>query len=195
MSNGEITRESAFALLKEYTKSESLIKHALAVEAVMKHFARLFNLDENDVTKWGIIGLLHDIDYEMYPQQHCKKVREILTRYGYPEEYIRAIESHGYNIVNDVKPIHKMEKVLYTVDELTGFITAVAILRPSKSLSDLSVKSVKKKWKQKSFASGVNRNVIEEGAKMLEMELDYIIEQTIIGMQQVADEIGLSGKA
>ncbi|TZE81868.1 HDIG domain-containing metalloprotein [Calorimonas adulescens] len=195
MGNREITRKSAFALLKEYTKSESLIKHALAVEAVMKHFARLFNLNENDVTKWGIIGLLHDIDYEIYPQQHCKKAREILARHGYPEEYIRAIESHGYNIVNDVKPLHKMEKVLYTVDELTGFITAVAILRPGKSLSDLGVKSVKKKWKQKGFASGVDRSVIEEGAKMLEMDLDYIIEQTIIGMQEAAEEIGLNGKA
>lgn len=195
MSETQRTRESAFELLKRYTKSESLIKHALAVEAVMKHFARLFGLGEDEVTKWGIIGLLHDLDYEMYPEQHCKKVREILTNHGYPEEYIRAIESHGYNIVNDVKPIHQMEKVLYTIDELTGLITAVAILRPSRSLVDLKVSSVKKKWKQKSFASGINRQVIEDGAKMLQMDLDYIIEQTIIGMQSVAEEIGLNGSS
>ncbi|AFK85056.1 MULTISPECIES: HDIG domain-containing metalloprotein [Thermoanaerobacterium] len=190
MENALINRDEAYRLLKEYNKSESLITHALAVEAVMRHFAKLFGEDEE---KWGIIGLLHDLDYEMYPNEHCKKVREILKERGWPEEYIHAIESHGWKLCSDVEPVHKMEKVLYTIDELTGLITATALMRPSKSILDLEVKSVKKKWKQKSFAAGVNRDVIEEGAKMLNMDLDKVIEETIIGMRSVADEIGLKG--
>ncbi|WKV09881.1 HDIG domain-containing protein [Thermoanaerobacterium sp. CMT5567-10] len=190
MENGVINREEAYALLKEYNKSESLITHALAVEAVMRHFAELFGEDQE---KWGIIGLLHDLDYEMYPNEHCKKVREILEERGWPEEYIHAIESHGWKLCTDVEPVHKMEKVLYTIDELTGLITATALMRPSKSILDLEVKSVKKKWKQKSFAAGVNRDVISEGAELLGMDLDKVIEETIIGMRNVADEIGLKG--
>ncbi|HHV73056.1 hydrolase [Thermoanaerobacterium sp. PSU-2] len=190
MENALINRDEAYKLLKEYNKSESLITHALAVEAVMRHFAELFGEDQE---KWGIIGLLHDLDYEMYPNEHCKKVREILKEHGWPEEYIHAIESHGWKLCSDVEPVHKMEKVLYTIDELTGLITATALMRPSKSILDLEVKSVKKKWKQKSFAAGVNRDVIEEGAKMLNMDLDKVIEETIIGMRSVADEIGLKG--
>ncbi|MGF7400368.1 HDIG domain-containing protein [Thermoanaerobacterium thermosaccharolyticum] len=190
MENALINRDEAYALLKEYNKSESLITHALAVEAVMRHFAELFGEDEE---KWGIIGLLHDLDYEMYPNEHCKKVREILKERGWPEEYIHAIESHGWKICTDVEPVHKMEKVLYTIDELTGLITATALMRPSKSILDLEVKSVKKKWKQKSFAAGVNRDVIAEGAELLGMDLDKVIEETIIGMRDVADEIGLKG--
>ncbi|MBP2071212.1 HDIG domain-containing metalloprotein [Thermoanaerobacterium butyriciformans] len=190
MENGVINREEAYALLKEYNKSESLITHALAVEAVMRHFAELFGEDQE---KWGIIGLLHDLDYEMYPNEHCKKVREILEERGWPEEYIHAIESHGWKLCSDVEPVHKMEKVLYTIDELTGLITATALMRPSKSILDLEVKSVKKKWKQKSFAAGVNRDVIAEGAELLGMDLDKVIEETIIGMRNVADEIGLKG--
>ncbi|AEF17934.1 MULTISPECIES: HDIG domain-containing metalloprotein [Thermoanaerobacterium] len=190
MENALINRDEAYKLLKDYNKSESLITHALAVEAVMRHFAELFGEDEE---KWGIVGLLHDLDYEMYPNEHCKKVREILKERGWPEEYIHAIESHGWKLCSDVEPVHKMEKVLYTIDELTGLITATALMRPSKSILDLEVKSVKKKWKQKSFAAGVNRDVIEEGAKMLNMDLDKVIEETIIGMRSVADEIGLKG--
>ncbi|AGB19867.1 HDIG domain-containing metalloprotein [Thermoanaerobacterium thermosaccharolyticum] len=190
MENALINRDEAYALLKEYNKSESLINHALAVEAVMRHFAELFGEDKE---KWGIIGLLHDLDYEMYPNEHCKKVREILERHGWPDDYIHAIESHGWKICTDVEPIHKMEKVLYTIDELTGLITATALMRPSKSILDLEVKSVKKKWKQKSFAAGVNRDVIAEGAELLGMDLDKVIEETIIGMRDVADEIGLKG--
>ncbi|MGF7397348.1 HDIG domain-containing protein [Thermoanaerobacterium thermosaccharolyticum] len=190
MENALINRDEAYRLLNEYNKSESLITHALAVEAVMRHFAELFGEDEE---KWGIIGLLHDLDYEMYPNEHCKKVREILKERGWPEEYIHAIESHGWKLCSDVEPVHRMEKVLYTIDELTGLITATALMRPSKSILDLEVKSVKKKWKQKSFAAGVNRDVIEEGAKMLNMDLDKVIEETIIGMRSVADEIGLKG--
>ncbi|KAA5806278.1 hydrolase [Thermoanaerobacterium thermosaccharolyticum] len=190
MENALINRDEAYALLKEYNKSESLITHALAVEAVMRHFAELFGEDKE---KWGIIGLLHDLDYEMYPNEHCKKVREILERHGWPDDYIHAIESHGWKICTDVEPVHKMEKVLYTIDELTGLITATALMRPSKSILDLEVKSVKKKWKQKSFAAGVNRDVIAEGAELLGMDLDKVIEETIIGMRDVADEIGLKG--
>ena len=191
MEIAEITREKAFELFKEYNKDESHIKHALAVEAVMRHFAKLFN---EDVEKWGIIGLIHDLDYELYPDEHCKKVREILAEKNWPEDYIRAIESHGWKICTDVEPMHVMEKVLYTVDELTGLITATALMRPSRSILDLEVKSVKKKWKQKSFAAGVNREVIEEGAKLLGMELDKVIEETIKGMQKVAENIGLKGE-
>jgi len=191
MEIAEITREKAFELFKEYNKDESHIKHALAVEAVMRHFAELFN---EDVEKWGIIGLIHDLDYELYPDEHCKKVREILAEKNWPEDYIRAIESHGWKICTDVEPMHVMEKVLYTVDELTGLITATALMRPSRSILDLEVKSVKKKWKQKSFAAGVNREVIEEGAKLLGMELDKVIEETIKGMQKVAENIGLKGE-
>jgi len=185
------TRAEAFELLKKYNSNESLIRHALAVEAVMRHFAEL--MGEPDVEKWGIIGLVHDLDYEMYPDQHCQKVRDILTEEGWPEDYIRAIQSHGWGICSDVEPVERMEKVLYTIDELTGLITATALLRPSKSILDLEAKSVKKKWNQKSFAAGVNREIIEKGLELLGMERDYVIEETIKGMQKVAEEIGLKG--
>ncbi|MBM3706936.1 MAG: HD domain-containing protein [Actinobacteria bacterium] len=185
-------RNFAFTILKEYIKNESLIRHALTMEAVIRYFAGLFYKEEVD--KWGIIGLLHDIDYERYADKHCLMVREILSPHGFPEEYLRAIESHGYKIVTDVEPVETMEKALYAADELTGLIAATVLLRPGKSIMDLKVSSVKKKWKQKGFASGVNRNVIEEGAKMLGMELDLLIEHTIKGMQTVAEEIGLKGE-
>ena len=185
------SREEAYELFKKYNKSESLIKHGLAVEAVMLHFAEIFG--EEDKEKWGIIGLIHDLDYEMYPEEHCKKTREILTEENWPEDYIHGIVSHGWKICSDEEPKEIMEKVLYTIDELTGLITAVALVRPSKSVLDMKVKSVKKKWKDKSFAAGVNRQVIEEGAEMLGMSLDEIIEETIKGMQIVAEEIGLGG--
>lgn len=186
------TREEAFQLLKEFNKEESHIQHALAVESVMKHFAELFDEDE---AKWGIIGLVHDLDYEMYPDQHCKKVREILMAKNWPEEYIRAIESHGWKICSDVEPKEKMEKVLYTIDELTGLIIATVLVRPSKSILDLTAKSVKKKWKQKGFAAGVNREVVEDGANMLEMDLQEVFTETIKGMQKAADALGLKGDA
>ncbi|WP_213818210.1 HDIG domain-containing metalloprotein [Garciella nitratireducens] len=185
------TREKAYDLLKKYNKNESLIRHALAVEAVMLHFAELFN--EEDKEKWGIIGLVHDLDYEMYPEEHCKKTREILIKENWPEDYIRAIESHGWKICSNVEPLETMEKVLYAIDELTGLITATVLMRPSKSILDLKVKSLKKKWKSKGFAAGVNREVIAEGAEMLGMDLNKVMEETIKGMQKVADEIGLKG--
>ncbi|MCG1011059.1 HD domain-containing protein [Tepidanaerobacter sp. GT38] len=185
------TREQAFELLKKYNSDEALIRHALTVEAVMRHFAEILN--EPDKEKWGIIGLVHDLDYEKYPDKHCQKVREILTEEGWPEDYIRAIQSHGWGICSDVEPVERMEKVLYTIDELTGLITATALLRPSKSVLDLEVKSVNKKWKQKNFAAGVNREIIEKGIEMLGLERDYVIQETINGMRKVADEIGLKG--
>lgn len=184
------TRQQALNLLKEYNKSDSLVKHALSVEAVMRHFAQINN---EDIEKWGIVGLLHDIDYEMYPEQHCTKAREILEKAGYGEEYIHAVQSHGYGLCIDVEPIEKMEKVLYTIDELTGLITATALMRPSKSILDMEPKSVKKKWKQKSFAAGVNREVIENGAEKLGLDMNTIISETLLGMQSAAEEIGLKG--
>ena len=186
-----LDREEALRLLKKYNSNESLIKHAFAVEAVMRHFARILGEDEE---KWGIIGLTHDLDYEMYPEEHCKKVRSLLEEENWPNDYIKAIESHGWNICSDVEPTEKMEKVLYTIDELTGLITATALMRPSKSILDTELKSVKKKFKQKGFAAGVNREIIEEGAQMLGMDLDYIIGETIKGMQAEAQTIGLKGE-
>mgnify|MGYP000855193487 FL=1 len=182
------TREEAYELLKRYNKSESLIHHALAVEAVMLHFAEIF--EEEDKEKWGIIGLVHDLDYEMYPEKHCKMTEEILRNENWPEDYIRAIISHGWKMCTDIEPTETMEKVLYTIDELTGLINATALMRPT-GISDMKTKSVKKKWKDKSFAAGVNREVIAEGAEMLGMDLNEIIEETIKGMQGIADEIGL----
>jgi predicted hydrolase (HD superfamily) len=184
-------REYAWELLKKHVKQESLLRHALAVEAVMRHFAAYFG--EPDIEKWAVVGLLHDIDFEEYPQQHCRKVRELLKPEGFPEEYIRAGVSHGYKLVSDVNREHGMEKVLYAMDELTGLIAATALMRPSRSILDLEVSSVKKKWKQKGFAAGVNREVIEDGAAMLGMELDVLIAQTIAGMRTAAEEIGLKG--
>ncbi len=183
-------REEAMALLKKYNQSDSLIRHALAVEAVMRHFADEFG---HDPEKWGIIGLVHDLDYEQYPEQHCAMSKKILEEAGWPDDYIRAVMSHGWKICTDTRPDHFMEKVLYTTDELTGLITATAFVRPSRSLYDMKVKSVKKKWKVKSFAAGANRDIIEEGAAMLGIPLDEVIAGTIEGMKKVAPELGLAG--
>jgi putative nucleotidyltransferase with HDIG domain len=187
-----LTRTEAFELLKKYNQNESLIKHALAVEAVMLQFADLFKAENKEA--WGIIGLVHDLDYEKFPDEHCVKVREILQEEQWPEKYIRAIESHGWGLVSDVEPVDELEKVLYTIDELTGLITATVLMRPNKSILDLEVKSVKKKWKQKGFAAGVNREVIITGSEKLGMDLDTIIGETIKGMQKVAEDIGLKGE-
>lgn len=184
-------REQAFEVLKKYNKSESLIKHALSVEAVMAHFVDIFG--ESDKGKWEIVGLVHDIDYEMYPNEHCLKAREILAENNWPEDYIHAVVSHGWGICSNVEPVERMEKVLFTIDELTGLITATALMRPGKSILDMELKSVKKKWKQKSFAAGVDRDLIEKGAQSLGLDLDYIIEETIKGMQSAAESIGLKG--
>lgn len=184
------SRQDAYELLKKHVEDESLINHCLSVEAVMGHFAE--KLDE-DVEKWSVIGLIHDLDFEKHPEEHCKVTKQILEEEKWPEEYIRAVMSHGWITCTDVEPMHIMEKVIYTVDELTGLIYATALMRPSKSILDLSVKSVKKKWKQKSFAAGVNRESIAKGVEMLDMELNDVIDETIQGMQKVAEEIGLKG--
>ena len=186
------TREEAFELLKKYNKTASLIKHALAVEGVMRYMARKHNADEE---KWGVIGLIHDLDYEQFPDQHCKKTEEILRQNSWPEEYIRAVVSHGWGICTDVKPETEMEKVLYAIDELTGLVVTTALVRPSKSVMDLKTKSVKKKWKDKRFAAGVDRSIIEKGADMLGVEIAELITDTIAGMREVAEEIGLKGNA
>jgi putative nucleotidyltransferase with HDIG domain len=188
MSQKIPTREEAFALLKQYNHNESLIKHAFAVEGVMRYFARKRGADEE---KWGTIGLIHDLDYEQFPEQHCKKTEEILRENNWPEEYIRAVVSHGWGICTDVKPESELEKVLYTIDELTGLVVTTALVRPSKSVLDVKTKSVKKKWKDKRFAAGVDRSIIEKGAGMLEMDLSDVITDTIMGMREVAEEIGL----
>ncbi len=184
------TRAEAFELLKKYNKTESLIKHALAVEGVMRYMARKFNADEE---KWGVVGLIHDLDYEQFPDQHCKKTEEILRENNWPEEYIRAVVSHGWGICTDVKPETEMEKVLYAIDELTGLVVTTALVRPSKSVMDVKTKSVKKKWKDKRFAAGVDRSIIENGAGMLGVEIPELITDTIAGMREVAEEIGLKG--
>ncbi len=183
-------RQEAMSLLQKHNKNDALIKHALAVEAVMSHFAERFG---EDTEKWRVIGLIHDLDYEKHPEEHCHKTREILLEEGWPEDYIRAVQSHGWKICTDVEPKDNMEKVLYAIDELTGLIVATVLMRPSKSIMDLNAKSVKKKWKQKGFAAGVDRNIIEEGANLLGMDLTELIEETIKGMQNSADELGLRG--
>ncbi len=184
------SRDEALALLKEYNSSDSLIRHGLAVEGVMRYFARKHGADEE---KWGIVGLVHDLDYEKYPEQHCVKTEEILKENGWPEEYIRAVVSHGWGICVDVKPETDMEKVLYAIDELTGLVATSALVRPSKSVLDIKPKSVKKKWKDKRFAAGVDRSIIERGAEMLDVEVSELIQDTIMGMREVAEEIGLKG--
>jgi len=182
------TRTEALDLLKQYNQSESLIKHALAVEGVMRYFAAKRG---EDPEKWGIIGLIHDLDYEQFPEQHCRKTEEILTEHQWPEEYIRAVVSHGWGICSDVEPLSEMENVLYAIDELTGLVVTSALVRPSRSVMDLPTKSVKKKWKDKRFAAGVDRGIIEKGAARLGMELADLITDTIAGMREVAEEIGL----
>ena len=191
MSPNVPTRQQALALLKTYNKSESLIEHALAVESVMRYMARKYGEDEE---KWGLVGLIHDLDYEQFPEQHCKKTEEILRQNDWPEEIIRAVISHGWGICTDVRPESTMEKVLYAIDELTGLVVTTALVRPSKSLLDLKTKSVKKKWKDKRFAAGVNRSIIEKGAAMLGVELPELINDTIMGMREVAEQIGLKGE-
>jgi putative nucleotidyltransferase with HDIG domain len=190
VSHAKLSRQEVLSLLKEYNKNDALIKHALAVEAVMRYCARKRGLDEEE---WGLIGLIHDLDYEQFPDQHCRKTEEILTSRGWPPEYVRAVISHGWGLCTDVEPRTELEKVLYAIDELTGLVAATALVRPSKSVMDVKAKSVKKKWKNKAFAAGVNRDVIEKGAAMLGMELGELITDVIMGMRDVADEIGLKG--
>lgn len=184
------TRESALELLKKYNKTESLLKHAYAVEGVMRYMARKSGEDEE---KWGIIGLIHDLDYEMYPEQHCTMTRKILEENGWPDEYIRAVLSHGWGLASEVEPLNKLEKTIYAMDELTGLVATSSLVRPSRSVLDMEARSVRKKWNDKRFAAGVNREVIEKGAVMLGVSIDDLITDCIMGMREVAEAIGLKG--
>lgn len=184
------TREDAIKLLKKYNQKQGLITHALAVESVMGHFARRFNEDEE---KWRVIGLVHDLDYELFPDEHCHKCVDMFKEHNWPEEYIRAVISHGYGICTDVEPETNLEKTLYAVDELTGLVASTVIVRPSKSILDLKAKSVNKKFKDKSFAAKVDREVIKKGALLLGMDLTELITEVISGMRTAAEEIGLKG--
>lgn len=186
--NPNLNRERAYQLLKKYNDSESLVNHGLAVSGVMAHFAQL---EGEDPDYWGIVGLLHDLDYEKYPDQHCVKVVEILKDNDFDDAFIQSIVSHGYGICSDVEPSHQMEKILYGIDELAGLITACAYMRPSKSVNDLELKSVKKKFKSQNFAAGVNRDIIKKGAELSGYSLDQLIQESILGMRKVADDIGL----
>ena len=176
------TKEDALSLLKEYNQGEFHLKHAYIVGDVMRWYAEQLGYgDEADF--WEIVGLLHDLDFEQFPDQHCLKSQEIMRERGLDERLIRATASHGYGIPVDIKPEHEMEKVLFATDELTGLIGAVALMRPSKSVNDMEVKSVKKKYKDKKFAAGCSREVIEQGAAMLGWDLDRLIDQTLQAMR------------
>jgi predicted hydrolase (HD superfamily) len=183
MKNTKLSREAAFEALKKYNKDEFHIKHALILEGVMRYFANeLGYADEADY--WAIVGLLHDIDFEEWPEEHCVKAPELLMEIGAEDDVIRSVVSHGYGLAAvDVKPEHEMEKVLYATDELTGLIGACALMRPSKSVQDMELKSVKKKYKSPNFAAGCSREVIENGAEMLGWELDDLISRTILAMR------------
>jgi len=182
------TRDEALALLKTYTETDALLKHAYAVEAVMRRFAEKFG---EDVEYWGLIGLLHDVDYEKWPEEHLKVAPKLLEEAGFDADFIRAVLAHGYGLCSDVKPESLAEKTVYTIDELTGLINAAALMRPSKSVMDMEVKSVKKKFKDKHFAAGVNRDVILAGCDMLGLTLDEVIAESIEGMRAVHESLGL----
>ena len=182
------SRDAALALLRRYNSNPSLINHARSVEAAMRFMARKTDADED---RWGLVGLIHDLDYEQFPDRHCHKTAELLQAESWPEEIVRAVLSHGWQICTEVEPETDLERTLYAVDELAGLVTACALVQPSKSVSDLSVKSVKKKWKQKSFATGADREVILRGTEMMGVGLDELIGDVIAALQEVADEIGL----
>lgn len=184
----QITREQAYDLLKEYNKDPFHLQHALTVEAVMKWYAKELGYGEK-AQYWGIVGLLHDIDFEQYPDQHCIKAPELLREGGVSEDIIHAVVSHGYGITVDVAPEHEMEKVLFAADELTGLIWAAALMRPSKSTKDMELKSLKKKYKSKGFAAGCSRDVIERGALQLGWDLDKLLTMTLEAMKATEDEI------
>ena len=186
--NANITREEALALLKRYNKEPFHIQHSLTVEGVMRWFAKEQGYAEEEEF-WGIVGLLHDIDFEEYPDQHCIKAPGLLREAGVSEEAIHAVCSHGYDLTVDIKPEHEMEKTLYAVDELTGLVWAAALMRPSKSVQDMEVKSLKKKYKSTSFAAGCSREVIEKGAEMMGIELPELMEKTILAMRSCEQQI------
>ncbi len=183
-----ITREEAINLLKEYNKEPFHILHGLTVEGVMRWYAKELGYDQEE-DYWGLIGLLHDIDFELYPEEHCKKAPELLKRGNVSEEMIYSICSHGYGICSDLEPKHEMEKVLFAADELTGLIGAVARMRPSKSVMDMELSSLKKKFKDKKFAAGCSRDIIKTGAERLGWELDTLLEKTILAMRSCEEKI------
>jgi putative nucleotidyltransferase with HDIG domain len=184
------TRVEAWTILTAHVKSPSLLSHALAVEAVMRHVARKKGADEE---LWGVIGLVHDVDYEEHPDEHLRHAPEILRSQGWSEECVRAVASHGWGLFTDVAPVTDLEKALFAIDELTGLVAAAALVRPSRSVLDLPVKSVVKKWKDKAFAAGVDRKVIEKGAVLMGVPLEELIADTIDGMKTIAETIGLKG--
>ena len=186
--NANVTREQALELLKKYNKEIFHIQHALTVEGVMKYYAESLGYD-NDADFWSLCGLLHDIDYEVCPEEHCKKAPELLAEIGASDELIHAVCSHGFGLCSDVEPIHQMEKVMFATDELSGLIGAAARMRPSKSVCDMELSSLKKKFKDKKFAAGCSRDVSRQGAEMLGWELDKVLEDTILAMRSCEDSI------
>lgn len=188
MRTSQITREQALKLLKTYNKEEFHIQHALTVEGVMRWYAKERGYGEEE-EYWGISGLLHDIDFELYPEEHCRKAPELLRDGGVGEDMIYTICSHGYGICSDMEPVHAMEKVLFAADELTGLIWAAALMRPSKSVMDMEVSSVKKKFKDKRFAAGCSRDIIRTGAERLGWELNDLFEKTILAMRSCEESI------
>ncbi|MCD8097141.1 MAG: hydrolase [Lachnospiraceae bacterium] len=178
----KISRAEALALLQKYNKEPFHILHGLTVEGAMRYFAKELGYEE-EIDYWGIVGLLHDIDFELYPEQHCQKAPELLREGGIGEDMIYSICSHGYGICSDLEPKHQMEKVLFACDELTGLIGAAAKMRPSKSVMDMELKSLKKKYKDKRFAAGCSRDIIAQGAEMLGWTLDELLERTILAMR------------
>ena len=181
-----MNREIAFELLKKYNKEEFHIRHAITVEEVMRYFAKRSGYDEEF---WGTVGLLHDVDFECYPEEHCKKAPELLKEIDASDELVYAVCSHGYGICSDVEPVHEMEKILFATDELTGLIWAAAKMRPSKSTKDMELSSLKKKFKDKKFAAGCSREIIKTGAEILGWELDELLGQTLEAMKEVEDKI------
>lgn len=175
-----MNRNEAIELLKKYNKEEFHIRHALTVEGVMKYFAKEYGYDE---VFWGLVGLLHDIDFEVYPEEHCKKAPELLSEINASDDFIHAVCSHAYGLCSNVEPVHEMEKILFAIDELTGLIGAAAIMRPSKSVQDMELSSLKKKFKDKKFAAGCSRDVIKEGAERLGWDLDKLLESTLVAMR------------
>lgn len=187
MRQSAIQRDAALVLLKQYNKEPFHIRHALTVEAVMDHFAQTHAPDELDY--WRTVGLLHDIDFEVYPDEHCQKAPELLAAGGVSPNMIQSIVSHAYGICSDVEPEHIMEKILFAADELTGLIGAAALMRPSKSTKDMELKSLKKKFKDKRFAAGCSREIIETGAAQLGWSLDELLQKTLEAMQAKEDDI------
>jgi putative nucleotidyltransferase with HDIG domain len=184
------SRDDAIQLWRKYNDDDYLFRHALSVEATMRYFAAKRG---EDPEYWGRVGLLHDIDYQKFPEEHLKHAREMLAPAGYSDDFIRAVESHGFGLCTEVEPVHTMEKTLFAIDELTGFISACAIMRPSKSVLDIEVKSVKKKWGTAAFAAKIRRDIIQKGADMLGMPIEELIGETILALRPVAAEIGLKG--